>query len=432
MTNIRIGIRREDKNEWERRVPLVPADVEELVRREDLSFVVQPSERRAFPDADFEKAGARLGEDLSACRLVLGVKEMPASFFREGGAYAFFAHVIKGQAGNMPMLAALLDKRCSLVDYEKITDEAGRRLVFFGRHAGLAGMIDTLWALGDRLRRQGTRTPFAALEPAHAYADLDAAKDAVREAGEAIRRDGLPEALCPLVCAFAGYGHVSRGAQEIFDLLPVETIDPGAVPQLGNGSPRKVYKAVYREEHLVAPRDAGASFALQDYYDHPERYHPVFEKHLPRLTLVINAVYWEERYPRLITRKALEDLFAKGETPRLQVIGDISCDVRGACEATVCAATPGEPVYVYDPRADETVPGTAGPGPAVLAVDNLPAELPVEASRDFSGVLRDFVPPLARADYASERPDLPGPLRRALIVRHGALTPDFAYLRKHL
>jgi len=429
---VKIGIRREDKNEWERRVPLVPADLRALVRDHGLSFTVQPHARRVFPEREFEEAGARIDEDLSGCGVVLGVKEMPLSVFREGCAYVFFAHVIKGQPYNMGMLRTLLDRGASLLDYEKITDEAGRRLVFFGRHAGLAGMIDTLRALGARLDAEGVSSPFSGIRSAHAYANLDEACKAVRDAGEAIRRDGLPPGLTPFVCGFTGYGNVSKGAQEIFDLLPVREVSPDALPGPGEGSDREVCKVVFREEDMVAPRTEGASFELQDYYDHPEKYESRFDRYLPRLTLLVNAIYWDERYPRLVTRESLRALFGGPAPPRLKVIGDISSDVEGSIEITVKCTDPGNPTFTVDPETGAVRDGVEGRGPVVLAVDNLPAELPREASVDFSAVLRDFVPALAASDFSREDPGLPGPLMRALIVRRGTLTPDFRYLEKHL
>jgi alpha-aminoadipic semialdehyde synthase len=293
-------------------------------------------------------------------------------------------------------------------------------------------MIDTLWALGARLEAENTVSPFASIRPAHAYADLDDAKRAVKEAGDAIRRDGLPETLRPLVCGFAGYGNVSKGAQEIFDLLPVKEVAPGALPVANGGSGREVCKTVFREEDMVAPRTEGAPFDLQDYYDRPEGYRPRFERFLPHLTLLVNAVYWDERYPRLVTREAVRRLWSGDGAPALKVIGDISADVEGAVEVTLKCTDSGNPVFVYDAAANAAVDGVEGAGPVILAVDNLPAELPREASTDFSAVLADFVPPLASAGPELDEARLPDPLKRALIVKAGRLTPGFAYLEKHL
>jgi len=149
MTRADIGIRREDKNRWERRAPLTPAHVQELVREQGRSVVVQPSPLRIYLDDDYRAAGAVVDEDLSGCRVILAVKEVPPPLLIPGRTYLFFSHVIKGQASNMPMLRQVLERRCTLIDYEPILDRHGRRLIFFGRHAGYTGMIDALWAEGD-------------------------------------------------------------------------------------------------------------------------------------------------------------------------------------------------------------------------------------------------------------------------------------------
>jgi alpha-aminoadipic semialdehyde synthase len=150
---LRIGIRREDKNEWERRVPLVPDNVKALVAQ-GVPVFVQPSKIRVFKDDEFSAAGATVQEDLSGCDLVLGIKEFPEKSFREGQSCMFFAHVTKGQKHNMPMLRKMMELHCTLLDYEKVADEEGRRLIFFGNFAGLAGMLETLtrWASGSRPR----------------------------------------------------------------------------------------------------------------------------------------------------------------------------------------------------------------------------------------------------------------------------------------
>jgi alpha-aminoadipic semialdehyde synthase len=429
----RIGIRREDKSPWERRAPLTPDHVRTLVER-GLTVVVEPSDRRVFPDADYLEAGAVVGEDLASCPVVFAVKEIPTRTLAPDGTYIYFAHVIKGQSYNMPMLRHLLDNGCTLIDYEKVTDDEGRRLILFGRHAGLAGMIDTLWTLGRRLEAEGRATPFAAIRPAHEYDDLDAAKAAVSKAGEAIGRDGLPESLTPMVFGFAGYGNVSQGAQEIFDLLPHAEVPPERLEEVSrvSGGPALV-KVVFEERHMVVPVGDGP-FDLQEYYKHPERYEGVFASYVPHLTVLMNCVYWSEQYPRLVTRELLAEMFDSGRTPRLRVIGDISCDVEGGIECTLKATQPDDPVYVYLPDEDRIVSGVEGHGPVVLAVDNLPAELPVESSRDFGDALLPFVEAIARADYDAplDAVEIPDDIRRAVIVLRGNLTPDFSYLSEHL
>ena len=186
-----IGIRREDKNPWERRVPLVPSQVARLIGEHELTIHVQPSDQRIFPDEEYRKAGAKVQEDLSSCQAILGVKEMPLAFFERGKTYLFFSHTIKGQPYNMPMLQRMMALQCQLIDYERIIDEKNRRLVLFGRHAGLAGMIETLRALGERLSLEGvpgSQNPFSEIKPAYRYENLTEAKTHLSHLLDAVRR----------------------------------------------------------------------------------------------------------------------------------------------------------------------------------------------------------------------------------------------------
>jgi alpha-aminoadipic semialdehyde synthase len=433
----RIGIRREDKSFWERRAPLTAQDVAELTRVQGVEVWVQPSDVRVYPDQAFERAGALIVEDLSPCPVVFGVKEMPLDVFRPHHTYVFFAHVIKGQPYNMPMLARLLELGCHLIDYERVTDEHGRRLIFFGRHAGLAGMIDTFCALGRRLDWEGIANPFSSLQPPHYYQDLAHAREAISDVGERIARDGLPQAIAPMICGFAGYGNVFHGANEIIELLPVEAIEPAEVAAVAQGShPDRhvVYKVVFKEQHTVTPIAPGDRFRLGEYYEHPERYRSIFATYLSHLTVLVNCIYWEPRYPRLVTKADVRQLFSAGDVPRLRVIGDISCDIEGAIECTIKGTDPGNPVFVYDPCEDRALDGVAGQGPVVLAVDILPSEIPREASAYFSGILKPYVPAIATADYTVPFAELslPAEIKRAIIVYQGKLAPDYTYLQGFL
>lgn len=429
----RIGIRREDKNRWERRVPLTPRHVKELIRRREVDIWVQPSKIRIFPDERYRQAGATVGDDLGPCPIIIGIKEMPVEFFERRKAYLFFSHTVKGQPRNMPMLKRLLELECTLLDYERMVTDIGKRIVSFGRFAGLAGMVDTLWALGRRLAWEGLDSPFAGLRQAYRYGHLDAAKDAVKQVGDEIAENGVPAELAPLVIGVAGYGATSQGAQEILDLLPVREIEARDLERTLEtclDDVHRVYKVVFRVRDLVAPLSPDHPFKLQHYYQHPDLYRSVFQAKLPCLSVLVNGIYWEPRYPRLVTKAGLKALFSRRDAPRLRVIGDITCDIEGAIECTLRATTPQQPVFVYDPFEDRITPGVQGTGPVVLAIDNLPCELPKDASMAFSQGLKDYLPVLARADLTVpfERVKLPPSLKRAMIVYRGNLTPGYQYL----
>ncbi|MCX6091278.1 MAG: bifunctional lysine ketoglutarate reductase /saccharopine dehydrogenase family protein [Candidatus Bipolaricaulota bacterium] len=430
----RIGIRREDLYAWERRAPLIPEHVRELIAEHKLECVVQSSDRRVYQDDEYRRVGVNVVEDLDGCAVIVGLKEIPVDVLRPEKVYVFFSHTIKGQPFNMPMLQRILQLGSTIIDYEKIVDDRGRRLIFFGNYAGLAGMIDTLWALGQRLAWEGIETPFSDVQQASSYTSLDEAKAEIRAVGEEIRTTGLPATILPLVIGVAGYGNVSRGAQEILDLLPVREATPKELLEgLRDDGRAPIVKVVFKEADTVRPLIAGHPFDLDEYYKHPERYGPCFEQYMPHLHVMVNCIYWEPKYPRLITRQALRELYHEAQ-PKLRVIGDITCDVKGSIEATVKATEPDEPIYVFQPETGTTSAGVEGHGPVVMAVEILPSELPREASAYFSTILKRFVPTIAQADYSCdfEGLDLPPELKRAIIVYRGALTPAYQYLEQHL
>lgn len=432
----RIGIRLEDKNKWERRVPIVPMDVASLVREHGINISVQSMGNRAFSDGEYLAIGADVRPHLDDCPVILGIKEMPREFFERGKTYAFFSHVIKGQEHNMDMLQRLMDMECNLLDYEKITDDDGNRLIFFGSEAGQAGMIDTLWALGQRLVEKGIHNPFTGVRQATGYRGLTYAESAIEQVGADIVANGVPDEIHPVIFGFAGYGHVSRGAQGILNFLPVIEISPDELLNPGPdtfSSKNHVYKAVFYEQHMVDPVSDDMVFVLQDYYDHPEKYKGVFAKFVPHLTVLMNCIYWTEDYPRLVTKELINEMYTQGD-PKLVMIGDISIDVEGAIEVSVKATDSGNPVYVYDVDSDTAIDGVVGNGPVILAVDNLPCELPREASTRFSESLRDYIPNLAATDFTVgfKELDLIPALKRAIIVYHGRLVPDFEYIQEFL
>ncbi len=432
-----IGIRREDKNKWERRVPLTPSHIKELKHAHDIDFIVQPSEIRVFTDDEYREAGALVQEDLSPAGVVLAVKEIPIALLQGPRAFVYFSHVIKGQDYNMPMLQHLLDEGATLIDYEKIADAQNRRLIFFSIHAGYAGMIESLVALAQRLELQGVSTPLAEVKHAYEYHDLEEAKEHLRRIGTRISEEGIPALDRPLVFGFAGYGNVYKGCRTILDCLPVLEIDVKDLERTAAAGVDEVGPLVavkFKEEDMVEPRSPEAQFVLQDYYQHPENYRGVVESYLPHLDVLMNTIFWDTQYPRLVTRKWVKAHYGPGKDPRLKVIGDISCDIGGGIEVTVKAPQPDAPCFVYDVTRDVAVDGVEGHGPVVMSVDNLPCELPRESSEHFGTVLKEMVPALARAEFKVDFDslDLPPHLKKAVITHQGQLTPDFRYLQKSL
>jgi len=416
---------------------MIPSHVKEILEEHSVSISLQPSPNRIFLDEDYVQVGATIQEDLFSCQIILAVKEIPVSFFQEKKIYMFFSHTIKGQPDNMPMLKKMMELQCTLIDYEKIVDDRGQRLVLFGRQAGQAGMIDTFWALGRRLSYEGLDNPFSVLRQAYLYSSLVEAKEAFQRLGWTIKEKGLDSSLVPAVCGFSGYGSVSKGAQELFDLLPHEEIAPEDIRTLFLNKTcvsNKLYKVVFEEKHMVVPVSSENSFELQDYYDCPEKYKSNFEAYLPDLTVLVNCIYWAPQYPRLVTISSLKKLWNLPQVPRLRIIGDISCDIEGSIECTVRATSPDNPVFVFDPIEEKAYDGFEGRGVSVMAIDNLPAEISLESSIFFSQSLKPLIPSLINADYSNdfEHCSLSPALKKAVILYKGELTPDFKYMKKYV
>lgn len=433
---MKIGIRIEDKNEWERRTPIVPDDAKILLEK-GFEIFVQSSKHRSFTNIEYSDVGVPISNDMKESDIILGIKEIPKEIFEEGKIYLFFAHVIKGQSYNMPMLKKMIEKKVTLIDYEKIEDENKRRLIFFGKYAGLAGMINSLWTLGKRLEIDGYSTPFSKLKQAMNYKNLEEAKGAIKLVGEEILNKGLPKEIHPLVIGFAGYGNVSKGAQEIFDILPYKEVSPKELAKVAQDKSidnNVIYKVVFKEKDSVKPKNTNESFDLQDYYKYGlEKYEDDFEKYLDHLTLLVNANYWDSRYPRILPNETVKKMW-DNKTPKLIAIGDISCDPDGSIQCTVKPTYPGNPVYVYDVKTGKAIDGFKGNGPVVMAVEILPTEIPRESSTYFSSVLREFLPSLIKADYnvPFTSLDIPPELKRAVILYNGVLTPEYEYIKQYL
>ena len=426
-----IGIRRENKNEWEKRTPIIPEDIKSLIEKYGLRTIVQPSKIRAFNDDEYKSSGAEIDEDLNHADLIFGVKEVPTELVLEHKTYVYFAHVIKGQSHNMAMLKTLMDKKCNLIDYERIVDENNRRLIFFGKYAGKAGIIETFHAFSEKLKLNGSHTQLEKLKQPYQYKSIEEAKVEIKKIGDEIKKKGFPEEVTPIVVGFAGYGNVSQGAQDIFDLLPVKTIQPEEL--INNYEQLKsernhFIKVVFKEAHTVKSKNG--KFDLKEYFIDPEKYESNFDKYIPYLDVLVNCILWTNKNPRLITK----DYLRNNSNLKLKVIGDISCDLLGGIEITNNFTDPANPTYTYFPKSDTYEVGTKHDGITVMAIDNLPCEFPKEASAEFSHVLKNFVYEIYHADFEKsfEELELAHPIKKALIVHKGKLTKDYSYLNQYL
>lgn len=379
-------------------------------------FIVQPCTKRVFGNAEYERAGAEISDNLAKCDLVLGVKEVPIEELLSGKTYMFFSHTHKGQPHNMPLLAAIVAQRIRLIDYELLANSDGHRLVAFGRHAGIAGFINALHGLGDKLLRLGYRTPFLHVGLAHQYTDVADARAALRRIGGV----QVPT-ISPLVFVFTGgHGRVSKGAQEMFAELPNHCwIRPDELPAAVSSAPSdgRIYGCV------VEPADylehvGGAPFSMDEFKARPESFRSTFHETIaPYASVIVNGVYWEPRHPRLLTKEQASRL---GDRSRLLAIADISCDIGGSIEFTDRATTIDSPFFHYNPS------GKAGDrqatsGIQVMSVDNLPSQLPRDASEHFGRALTPLVGMLV-SGLSDEV------LEQATICRDGRLAERYSSL----
>jgi alpha-aminoadipic semialdehyde synthase len=435
-----IGIRRESKDLTEQRVPLTPTHVKELIENYRIRVIVKPSEERIFKNIEYKRVGAEISTDLSDCNIIFGVKEVPIPDILPDKAYCIFSHTFKAQQYNMPMLNKMLEFENTLLDYELVRDKTGKRIMYFGDYAGYAGMIDSLWTLGQRLLWEGIDNPFKRIKQANKYSSFEKAKNAIRDVGKQISEKGLPKSLVPFICGFTGYGHVSKSAQKLYELLPVQTIKANQLSHFfesGNYSNRYVYKVEFTKPDMFHPitRDSEiGKFDLDEFRNYPENYQSKFEQYVPYLNLLINGIFWEPVYPRIITKGYLKLIYSITEQPRLRAIGDITCDPHGSIEVTVKSTNSENPVYIYEPLTDKVIDGWKGNGPVILAVDKLPTEIPIESSEDFGRALLPFVPQLAAVNFDTvlESLKLPYEFRNAMITHQGKILDKYEYLKEYL
>lgn len=418
-----LGIRREDKNEWERRAPLAPEHVARLVAS-GVEVRVQPSPQRVFDNRDYAAAGAIIDEHIASCDVLMGVKEFPITQLVPNKTHVFFSHTIKGQSENMQLLQGMLDRSLRLIDFERIVDERGSRLVAFGRHAGIAGALETLRALGRQLEACGAPSPLMHLRAPYQHETIAAAKLEAAAIGRRLQR---PTTTPALVIGVAGAGRVARGVREVLELLAPQWITPGQLLDGAYDSEHELTVVEFTEQHTVRHK-RGATFSLKSYLASPQDYESAFSQYLGKLDAFINAIYWTPDQPRLFTTSDLQQSFTNEQRP--MVIGDITCDIDGSVPCTVRATTPASPTYRWDVRRNRATDDFGEQGPLLMTVDNLPCEFSADATLDFGNALLPFVRPLIAAQRFGE--PLPNALAAAMVVDKGHLTAPFQYLTESL
>ncbi|KAJ8920057.1 hypothetical protein NQ315_011711 [Exocentrus adspersus] len=445
MKNKTIAIRREDQSIWERRAPFSPNHVRKLVKS-GVKVIVQPSNRRSYPMQAYLNAGAIVQEDISEASVIFGVKQVPVDQLIPDKTYCIFSHTIKAQETNLPLLDAILEKRIRLIDYEKLMDEKGQRVVAFGKMAGIAGTVNILHGLGLRLLALGHHTPFMHIGPAHNYRNSSMARQAVRDAGYEIALGLMPKSIGPLTFVFTGSGNVSQGSQEVFHELPHEYVPPELLKKAAeHGSLSKVYGCEVRRRHYLERADGGG-FDPVEYEEHPERYISTFSKKIaPYASVIVNGIYWAVNSPKLLTIPDAKHLLRPAHTPwlptsvgapalphRMLAICDISADPGGSIEFMNECTTIDAPFCLYDADRNKDRNSFSGPGVLVCSIDNMPTQIPRESTDFFGDLLYPFTSDVLQSNALEplEKHNFCPVVQGAIIASNGNLTPNFEYIQE--
>ncbi len=420
MTQYSVGIRRETKTEHERRVALIPSDIAHLRAEHKLAFYVERSSARVYDDDEYAVAGAQLCDSMPPCDLIVGIKEFPPKAFQPLKTHLMYSHTIKGQTHNMAMLRHAIKVKATLVDYEVMIDDRGRARVQSSYTAGQAGMVNTLWGLGLRWAERGYATPLASLEQAQNLGSVAAAEKGLADVGKMLRQAPLHPDLAPIVCGIVGTGNVAKGARSMLASLdPVRLSPPELAMASLSGSlqPNRVYEVVFNMRHHFG-RQVNE---------------PAGHGYLPYLSMIVNGNYWDESLPRIITKADISALFDDYERPKLEIIGDVSCDIEGGIECTLKSTFPDEPLWDYDPARQEVLSADRhlADGLLMMTVEILPTEFARDASHIFSQMLTPVVAELAQADFGQslDAMSISSELKRATVLQQGRLTPRFKYLK---
>ena len=398
---LKIGIIKEEKNPPDSRVPLNPEQCAKLIDQ-GLDLVVQKSKSRCFSDEDYLALGVPMSEDVSNQDILLGVKEVPIHSLIADKTYFFFSHTIKEQAYNQKLLRAIVDKNIKMIDYEVLTNSQGQRVIAFGKFAGMVGAHNALWTYGKRTKKFD-------LPRMNSLYDYKAAK-------ELYKNTNLP----PCKIVLTGTGRVSGGAELVLLDMGIEKVRPIDFVT------KKFDKPVFTQlsSFYYAKRKDGKEFDdVQNFYDNPKDYDSDFDHFLNCSDIMINGIYWDNDAPAFFTvdQMAQEDFSIK-------VIADVTCDIApvSSIPSTIKASTIADPVFGYDPNTQKEVAPFTESAIDMMTIDNLPNELPRDASTAFGKMFMEHVIPELTGKSGGDM------IQRATVAQDRDLGKYFEYLRSYL
>ena len=397
---MKFGIIKERKNPPDRRVVFTP---EELVRLQsehsEAKIKVETSDIRVFSDEQYADLGIEVTTDLSDCDVLFGVKEVPVDALIPNKKYFFFSHTIKKQSYNRKLLQAILDKNIELYDHETIVDANNKRLIGFGRYAGIVGAY-------NGFRAFGIKYDLFTLAKAETLTGKD-------ELIARLKRQTLPN----IKIVLTGHGKVGMGAKEILDGMKIKQV------AIEDFLSKQYSEPVYTQIDVLDynKRIDGSISTKSDFYKNPQEYTSDFGRFSKVADIFMAGHFHGNGAPDILTREMLQ-----APDNKIQVVADISCDVDGPIACTLKASTIAEPFFGYLPSEHIEVPYTHPASIMVMSVDNLPCELPKDASEGFGEMFMKHVIP------AFFNGDKDGILGRAKMTENGKLTPRFAYLQEYV
>lgn len=397
---MKIGIIREEKIPPDSRVPLTPHQCVEMKSKyaDQIEIFVQPSPNRCYRDSEYLNQGVRMKEDLSDCDVLMGVKEVPIDKLISDKTYFFFSHTIKEQPYNQKLLKAIVNKNIQLIDYEKIDYNNGFRVIGFGRFAGIVGAHNGLQAYGQR-------TNAFTLPAAHAVKDYE-------ELLKAYDDIQFPK----MKIILTGQGRVAKGARE--QLLAAGIKEVTKVAYLNKTFDEAIFATLHNEDLYINPETK--AYVESEFYAEPKKYVSIFEPYISESDLMINGIYWDNDAPIYFTKERM-----KQDDFRIKTIADITCDIEGSIPATLKASVIGDPVFGYDAQSENECAPYTDTSIDIMSVDNLPNELPRDASALFADTLVDqVIPELLQSDSRM--------IKDASITKNGDLTEKYEYLRDYL
>lgn len=397
---MKFGIIKERKNPPDRRVVFTPEELVRLKTEHPEAMVkVEHSDIRIFSDNQYAELGIEVTSDVSDCDVLFGVKEIPVEALIPNKKYFFFSHTIKKQPYNRKLLQAILEKNIELYDHETIVDANHKRLIGFGRYAGIVGAYNTIRAFG--IKYELFSIPKA--ETLKSYDDL-----VIK-----LRRQILPS----IKIVLTGHGKVGNGAKEILDAMKIKEVS--VTDFLSKNFTQPVYTQIDVLDYNK--RKDGKESSKSDFYANPKEYISDFERFTKVSDVFIAGHFYANDAPVILSREML-----KANDCKIKIVGDVSCDVNGPIACTIKASTIAEPLFGYLPSEDKEVDIFHPAAIVVMSVDNLPCELPKDASEGFGEMFMKHVIP------AFFNNDKDGILERAKMTKDGKLTPKFQYLQNYV